>query len=339
MKKTNKPQILTNVDIRKIKDFNTVREIINKSLDSYTEINLFDFAHDSEVMKTILKEQIDIWIKDGNISTNIKAFKGINDYEIKDIVGKGFLNFISNLKCPSGYRRFYGQEVAKEIGACVNYFNKEDKPKIISKAVEKQDLFYPYAKKHLCSSLLGLASTDNEIILVLSSFYKVLNNKLLAQAIDSLTDGEKNKELRKILDKAKRFSVCKYSKDDLSDKDKRIALIKDIGRTPTSTKNLRFDINITVDDLKHMAPVMRLKFLEWCFDDLFRHMRYNYNYSWVLKRIKAYKFNKIKIDLLSENDLRELLFTVGIKKNSRATKFIENYNKYRDKIEEFNKSL
>jgi len=254
---------------------------------------------------------------------------------------RGIIAFVSKIepRKPGRYTRYkLGKEIPKAISGCVGFMDANTKTKVLSEILGKQDSFYPYARKLLAQTAAELASSDKELIGVLNSFYKVMEKKAFFEVVDKIPGGINNPGVQKVLDKTKKFHVCRYTKAEIkNDNDKRVELLKDIARTPSSAKNLNFMVTFSVKDLKSLASVMRFNFLQWYFKDRFRCAARNYNrpdrYQTQLDRyIKNTGLDKIQIETLGENDLNEMLFSVGLKKNDEVTKFVERYKCYK-KIE------
>ena len=330
------------VDIKTLKDVSVLNQILNSSVDSRVSVDLSKLKDSPKAFAVVVEANIDRWVKSCILNDVLKTYSdNIKTPELSKIINDGIIKFASNIEArkPGRYTRYkLGKEIPRAIDGCMGFMNANTKSKVLSEILGKQDNFYPYSKKMLAQISTELASSDEELVGVLSSFYKVIEKKAFFEIVNRVTGGIKNVGVQKVLDKTKKFHVCRYTKAEVKNDAKiRAELLKDIARTPSSAKNLNFMISFDVNDLKQLASVMRFNFLEWYFKDRFECTAKNYNRpdrykSDLEKHIKNTGLDKIHLEAMKEDELTEILFGVGLKKNDEVVNFVERY-KYCKKIE------
>jgi hypothetical protein len=331
------------INIKAIKDPDILKPILDSAVSSEISVDLLKLKKSPKAFAVVMATNIDEWVRSGYLPKILKIYKDdVRTPELDKIINKGIISFVSKIgpKRPSTYK--LGKETPKAINKCIGFMDSDTKAKVLLEILKKQNSFYPYAKKLLAQTATELANSDRELINVLSSFYKVMEKETFFEIVNKIPNGIDNPEVKKVLEKTKKFHVCRYTKSEVkNDSNKRIELLKDIARTPSSAKNLNFIVTFSIKDLKSLASVMRFNFLQWYFKDRFRCTARSYDkpelvkirYQRQLNRsIKNTGLDKIQIETLSESDLNEMLFSVGFKKNNEVTKFVERYKCYK-KIE------
>lgn len=331
-----------NIDIKTFKDLSILNPILDSSINAEISVDLYKLKETPKAFAIVVAANIDKWVKSGTLHDVLKMFdENIRTPELDKIINNGIIKFVSTIgvKKPGRYTVYkLGKEIPKAIDSCINFMDTNTKSKVLSEILIRRDIFYPYSRKVLAQTATKLANSDKELVGVLNSFYKVIERKTFFEIVNKVTDGIKNTEIQKILNKTKKFNVCRYTKAEVkNDSKKRVELLKDIARAPSSAKNINFMITFNINDLKELASIMRFNFLEWYFKDRFRCAARNYNrpdrYKIDLKRyIKNIGLDKIHLEPIKENELTEMLFGVGLKKNDQVQKFIDKY-KIHKKIE------
>jgi hypothetical protein len=327
------------INIATFKNQDVLVPIIKSAVSSNISVDLSKLKKSPKAFSLVLAANIDDWAKSGALNEILKVYdKDVRTPELDRIINNGIIKLLSNAKArkPNKYTVYkLGKEIPKAIKSCIGFMDDKTKSEVLSKILDKQDNFYSYARKLLAQTAAELANSDKESIEVLNSFYKVMEKKAFFDVVGKVTGGMSNPSIKKILDKTKKFHVCRYTKSEIkSDSKRRVELLKDIARTTSSAKNLNFMITFKVEDLKELASVMRFNFLQWYFKPRFRCAARNYNrpekYKLQLNQYtKGTGLDKIEIDTMTDDELTELLFGVGLKKNDEVTKFIDKYKHYK----------
>jgi hypothetical protein len=332
-KKVTKPYMVQ-VDLKRLNDVDAVKSVINNADSTIANIDLEGLVGDPKTFAAVLSYNVEQWANTNMLPKILKLYNnGMRTPELDKIVNKGICSFLDNIKSKNKSYNL-GKQIPNILKECSEYFDKDTKAKALSVIVDRHDKFYSYAKKILANTAVDFAESDKELLLVLNTFYKVMDKDTFFNVINKIPNGINNPDIQKVMSKTKRFNVCKYTKAEVKNDDKKRAeLLKDIARAPSSAKNLSFIVSFTLKDLEELAPVMRLNFLEWYFKDRFRCTARNYNrperYRKNIDKILANTgLDKVKLPNIPENKLTTMLFAVGIKKNDQVTNFVERYKAY-----------
>ena len=329
-----KHKYIANIDIKSIKDSDTLKHIVYSATCSKIQVDLEKLKTSPKAFTAVLAANIDNLIKTGLLSKMYND--NIRNSEADNIVNSGIIKFTKNIKAKSKHTNYkHGKKIPEIIYSCIPFMTDNTKSIVLSEIIEKRNNFYPYSRKLLITVAVKLANSDKELLEILSAFYKVMDGKDFYKIAEKITDGPNNSHVQKILEKTNKFNVCNYTKSEIESNDKkRIELLKHIIRTPSSAKNLNFTVTFTAKDFKKVAPMMRFKFLQWCF---------KYKFGWYLtcyyafpttykervsKAEKNTGLDKIIINM-NEKELYEILFSVGLKKNNEVIKFVNNYKCYK----------
>jgi hypothetical protein len=256
----------------------------------------------------------------------------IKNAEVRQLINENILNAVCKLKCSYQYGYF-----PRLLNKASNIFTQETKSNLFKFFLNNHTKFAS-VKKQCLEIIAKYVSSYDEKIKFLYEFHRSLNNKMFLNIVSLLPLGMKDKNVVAVLNKNNKLSICRFSQKDMEDPKKRKALVHHIVKTPTSAKNINFNITITYKDLKKVAPVMRFKFLNWYFDSVFefirsRKMYYSYLTLTLEDLEKRCKIKNLKIEYISYEKIKSLLFSVGIKKNSEVSKWLGKYSVYCDVME------
>lgn len=326
------------VDIKELKDSEVLADILSSTIKSTVSVDLSKLKDNPKAFEAVVVKNIGSWISSGALPKFLKLYdKNNRSGAIDEIIRDGVCSFMQDIKPRKG-RYKLGKDIPSTIKDCIEFFDSDTKSKVLKSIIEKQDSFYSYARKLLAQTAVELADSDSELIEVLNTFYKVMEKDAFFNITNRIQGGVQNPGVQRVLNKTKKFNVCTYTKAEVkADKSKRIELLKDIARAPSSAKNLNFIINFTTEDLEALAPIMRFNLLQWYYRDRFRCASRNYNrpdrYKKNIARMtKNTGLDKINLPPLSETALKNMLFSVGLKKNNEVVGFVEKYNAFK-KIE------
>lgn len=333
-KYTKSPSCKANINIKTLKNSDELSFILDSSINAEITIDLFKLKDEPKAFAVVLAGNINKWIKAGSLHRVLEVYdESLQTPELDKIINNGLIRFLNNIQPRNKVNIQYklGKDIPNTINGCIKFINDDTKSKILYQILKKQDNFYPYARKMLAQTAVKLANSDGELVDVLNSFYKVMEKNIFFEIIDRVTGGIDNTGIKKVLSKTNKFNICRYTKNEVAnDKKKRIELLKDIAKTPSSVKNINFVITFSVSDLKELASVMRFNLLQWYFKDKFicaaRNCRNPVRYK---MRVNKYNQGKVRLDITKEKDLTEILFGVGMKKNDDVSKFVEKYKCYK----------
>ena len=319
------------VDIKKLNDQEAVDAILKSSSNAEIYVDLQKLKNDPDTFIKVLSSNIDDIVNLNSMSKLLKMYtKDIRTVELDKIISNKVCSYVENLKPKARYK--LGKEVPIALRECTGLLDEEAKSKILSLILDKNKSFYTYAKKDLAGVAIDLSKNDDDLASILNTFYKVLEKEEFLKIINNITDRIDNNKNKKILKKTKRFNVCRYSKAEVkNDADRRVKLLKDIARTPSSIKNMDFKIAFTLKDLENLASIQRFNLLKWYFNGKFNCAAYNYNRpNQYDSQISNYdSIDKISLPNFSESELVNLLFSVSLKKYDEVTLFVNRYKVFK----------
>lgn len=332
-------KVTVNVDDLMKKCPDSFNAAITKAAPKEINIDLAKLVKDPKAFTDVLMHSIDSLAQSSYSMNKVLNLykKSVRSPELDKLISGKIISQFENIQAKRGYRNRYkqGKEVPKVLDKCIELFDNEDKSRVLKAIFEKQENFYPYARKMLALTASSIASEESELVGVLNSFYKVMEKEAFFNIVEQINGGVEHKAVKKILDKTKKFHVCRYTKAEIkASKKKKIELLKDIARSPSSAKNLNFRVSVSVNELEELAPVMRFNLLKWYYKDRMKQASTCHSRPGDLQRrlnrtMKNSPTNNINMPNFSEKDLQKLLFTVGIKKNAETSQFTEAYKAYK----------
>ena len=309
---------------------------------TYINIDLNKLVKDPKVFADVLCYSIDkLSSSPTKMGKVILLYnKSIRTPELDTLIGNKVISQLEAIQTKKsqwrGRARYrHGKDVPKIIEQCIDLFNDESRQKLLKLIFEKNEDFYPYARKMLIATASLIAEDESDLINILNNFYKIIDRDTFYNIIGKINGGMDNDIVKKIISRTKKFNVCKYTKAEIkSDRVKKIQLLKDIARTPTSVKNLNFKVVFGASEIEELAPIMRFNLLKWYYKEKFRAAAACYRFPNNLKTrlaqiAKTSPTGNITISSLKEVELKKLLFSVGLKKNAEVSQFMTAYDGFK----------
>lgn len=256
--------------------------------------------------------------------------KHIKNTKVKEIINRQLIEVVE--KCDP---RYVSQCMSDFLSNSVDILTDENKSKIFKFVLDNKSKFGNNDKKGIYKMLPKYATSYDERIRFLATCHRSLPIATFNQVVSELPLKEKDGNVKNILNKNNKLSICKFKEEDKDNEKKRKALIRHLVKTPTSAKNMPFDITITHEDLKKVAPAMRFDFFEWYYNRMFYRIRNRvrwYRYYGLQKNdiLKNHRIANLKIELIAPDKIRTLLFSVGMKKYEKVSKWMETYETFYD---------
>lgn len=178
-----------------------------------------------------------------------------------------------------------------------------------------------------------VVETEKERIDLLNAFHEYISIKELKNQLSKIDGGFNNAKLS-FKNKSK-FKLLHYSAKDLKTRKTKLEITRLITKQNTLLKYLPCDIVLNKDDIEAMAPMARLDFLEWYYNEHINAAAAK-NFSSLNDMKKKIRYsrmnsNKTKVKLtkdLKSEDIEKMLFATAIKKHERVSKFIEKFKEY-----------
>lgn len=223
------------------------------------------------------------------------------------------------------------------IEKCSPYLLTGTKSAVVDLVLSNYNIFNSNVKNRLIRNCCRLIpSNDVRGVLLFKRFYRSMDKENFNELMKKVPGGVNNPEVEKIVKKSKFFSYLKYDENyDLSDLEKRKALIKDLAKSPTLCKKIPFEVTVTKKDLKELPSVTRLDFIEYLYKYKVHYSKY-WTYmgrNALMTRIElAEKDRNVKVDILSMEDMKDVLFSLMIHKNNRVNRWLDGYKEYLERI-------
>lgn len=333
----SEPKEVCGLDIYNLAKDN--KELAKIFLDIDIHLSSYDLVGYSNAVNKLI-DQIDEKTIGKNFHTLnelVNVFAQIQDHSEK------FKSIINDLVVDFTLKQtaYYSKQILNMLKMVEKHLTTENK-KIIYNYFIDNSYKFGASRKNMISMLSNYDMPYDDTVRFVRKFNRSMSMNMFKNIVDKVPDGMNDQHIKTILSSNKKLQIDKFSKDDLKDAKKRKKLIRHIVKTPTSESNLDFNIKITLSDLQGVAPSMRFDFLRWYFNgpiDYIRSRRYymrsyyfqkdNMSAPNLKKRIRA---KNIIIDDISPDDITKLLLSVGIKKNSIVSIWIEKYKIYHEII-------
>ena len=215
-----------------------------------------------------------------------------------------------------------------------SYINQETKDQIIEQILKYNKNFYSKEKKVLVEMIIRFSEDNNQnLVGALREFHRILSAQRFDELIQKIPQGLDNPDVKNILSKTRLYDYLKYSEESIKDEKEKIKLTKAIAKTPTLIKRLPFKVNIEFDHLKEIAPATRFRFMQFAFKRELDQSRYGWSFGEALKTKISYSKNKNKeqnliMPSINLEQMKELLFSVCLKKNAEFVRWIKLYELY-----------
>jgi len=240
-----------------------------------------------------------------------------------------------------GSTRLHNAGIPRLVEMGKEWLSDNQKSIVVGTALQGYKNCYSYARKDWAKLCVEFVQKDDTRTLdILRAFYRILSTEDFDILISKTTDGMDNPMVADVLSKTKLFEYLKYSEEDVqNNKKKREKFVKAIAKTPTLIKRIPFTFHMTIEDINCIAPAMRFNFLQFAFKHELMAIRYGWSNSFgqmVVNRAKVYKErakeDKLVMPDITEEKMREILFSVCLKKHDEFSKWINNYRYYYDSV-------
>lgn len=181
---------------------------------------------------------------------------------------------------------------------------------------------------------------DEKILEVFDKFSRTLSITDLKHIINNhipYLKPDLQKEINEAIKKMPLYQLMSIDVSSVSTNQKeRIKLLKLFSKTPTMIKKIKTKVHFSEEDILALPPVGRFNFIRNYYGYEVRSMKYYYNRTKdeMTKQVSKSKVRTglYMLDLpnFDVEKMKELLFTVGIKKNKQLTSFIDGYEKYKN---------
>ncbi len=212
------------------------------------------------------------------------------------------------------------------------------KKNIISKFLNYYMNFNSAGKKRMASIATDFVDANDPIAInILKVFLRNIKPEDVKKLLEKIPNGVNNQDVQKIFEKTRMMEYLTFNESAFNnDPKERERIVKAIGRTPSLIKKLDFDIKLSLDDIKKIAPAMRFNFIQHIFKYETIYAGWGYHgwtlsnqISWQKKRTRE---QHLIMPDISPEEMKELLFSVCLKKNNEFSKWMDSYIKYKNSL-------
>lgn len=233
-----------------------------------------------------------------------------------------------------GYTRAHNADFLLFIDQAKDCLLTKHKEGLLTSFLANWKNFNPVGKKKMA----GLArefvpSQDPRAIDILRIFLRNLKTEDITGLLEKIPQGFNNQEVQKIIKHTKTLEYLTFNEQAFNnDLEERKRMVKAIGKTPSLVKRLPFKVTLTLEDLNNIAPAMRFDFVQYALQYEIRYVKWGYTGNNLLARAKYWKernhTQNLVMPLLTFEQMKELLFSVCLKKHAEFSTWMELYNKY-----------
>ena len=237
-----------------------------------------------------------------------------------------------------GYTRLHNDDYPKIIKSTMEALSPEAKDKLIDIFMANYDNFDSAARKRLSRLIVSwLAPNDPRNTKILSKFSRNLDQRDIFTLVAGIPDGLKNKEIQDLLKRRTILNYLTFNEESFkNDPKEHKRMIRTVAKTPSLISKLPFRMELTLEDIKGIAPAMRFKFLQAVLTSEIFYASYNFTGNSLREHVQTQRHyddleNIIMPEITSEQ-MKELLFSICIKKNDEFSRWIAQYESYIQKL-------
>jgi hypothetical protein len=232
-----------------------------------------------------------------------------------------------------------GNELPKLLKSCDSILSDSIKDSVVKKICSPMNDFYTYSRKSILEIAYKWARTEGQSLSIIKNHHRCLTEEMIGSLLKNVTGGLNHPDLKKIKDTSSIFSIIELNKLIVDEKKHREKIIQIIAKTPSIMSKLDAKLTITLADLKKIPPVRRFNFLQYLYRPIFGSTSYRGTYRYRLATIHLAKNKTIlPIEKISKEDMKELLFSVAIRKNDEITTWWNRYEEYSKVLKKYGRS-
>lgn len=315
----------------------------------------YSYYRRSKTLKTELSDAIknggglsELMAKPGNDYkyfskfTNAKMANKIADTTLRSPYGIKFIN--SNLvpywtidKVSATYWWGKSGDLPKILDIFSDVYTEDTKKNLVEYFIVNNKNMYSYIRKLWVSVILPWVEKESDALEIIKKCHKIISPSQMEALVNKLPDGENNPDIQKIIEKSKVLKYSMLSEQEInSNPELRKQFIKDVAKTISVAKKSKFDVKVTLDELKGLPSMTRFDFLSkaltyeiyYCRSKYWADRGSQYIYDAIRSRKKYLNYDKIQLPEITLDEMKELVFAATIKNHSKVSNFLEGYKKY-----------
>ena len=247
------------------------------------------------------------------------------------------------------YNNNKGKEPVELLVAANKFFEKQDREILKSPIINAIDGFYPYARKPLVSLIVSWLDKDEQgdddhARNLLKKNYRIMDAEAVEKVLDFVHEPDKDKAIQDILSKTPEYMLKRFSEMDLTKKENKKRFLNWIAEKPSYMKKITFDVELKAEDLRLLPSMRRFGFIKELFSPLIHISKYDFKvpssssyyrrgsnpnaFDVFLEQAKANPWmNKIKMEFVEEDELKNLVFAASLRKNDDVSKWFDDYRR------------
>jgi hypothetical protein len=265
------------------------------------------------------------------------VFKKVQTTSNRKELVKALLIHLKNSK--SNYRR--GRDISDILNFYKLEFTNEQKMEVVEYLIQHRDNFYAYAKKINGKIAAEFVADSNTAIRLFENYHRLLTPDALQLVLSKIENGIENDEVKKIIENSKTLAHLKYNAEEVKNKPEiKQALLKEIAYTETVAKKLDYALEVSLEDIKTLPPVLRFNFLQFAFRSeinfalrifpgSYYHRKFKNNLPDALSSCrKKARLENLKVPEISPEEMKEMFFSIALAKNEEVQNWLKKYDKY-----------
>lgn len=226
----------------------------------------------------------------------------------------------------------FGNELPKLLKSYDSILPGGVKNRIVKKICDPMKDFYPYSRKAMLEVAYKWVNTENQALSIIKNHHGCLKEDMIYSLLGNITSGINHPDLKKIKDTSAIFSFIELNKLINNKQENRERIIQIIAKIPSIMPKLDTGLTITLADLKKIPPVRRFNFLQHLYKPIFGSTSYKGTYRSHLTEFNLKCETVLPVEKISKNNMKELLFSVAIRKNDETAVWWDRYEEYLKKI-------
>lgn len=268
-----------------------------------------------------------------SVERHSKGFVSTNVQSITEEMVLQQIDEILNKKRPYGQHGKKLPRLVKKYGVLLP---DGARAKLLNMITTPMNNFYTYAKKELIEQLVPWIESEDQAIKVINEHHGLLKVNTLEALLSKVANGIEHEALALFRDRSLPFIARQIQALDLNVAENKYRAVNAVAKAPRLLQYLNITLHITLDDFKQLPPARRFDFIQYCYGPLLG--RFNeYSKNWWPRNItkdhitkaKTHKlYSQIKVDKISRDDMKHLLFAISVRKYEEMAAWYERYDAY-----------
>ena len=216
------------------------------------------------------------------------------------------------------------------------------KREVLKFSMKRMKNFYVYSRKELLKIVVPWVEEESDALIILRDHYRQLGSEELDCLLKKVTNGIDHPDLKNMRKSSAVLLKRKLKGLSVDKPEERKIIINAIAQSPKLYEDLGINTEITLRDLKKLPPVRRFNLIQHIYGVSFGFYS-SIQHNWFGKitpntlkmAFKKYgRYTRLPIESIADEDMKNLLFSVSIKKNNEVAKWWERYKQYKKVVKQ-----